>query len=86
MASRKQWLYCRFLEMGISRLRVLCGIAEGCSEAELLDMSESFRDRFDVANLLHNIHGSILKPDYVDNDIRFINWEFRSLSRLRATD
>ena len=31
---------------------------------------------FEQANFLHKVHLSILDPDYVKNDISFINWAF----------
>jgi len=77
MPSRKQLLYCQFLQFGIIQLRVLCGVAEGCSEPRLLGMREAFGDGFEEANLLHHVHCSILEAEYVDNDISFINWGFR---------
>jgi hypothetical protein len=77
MPSRKQLLYCQFLQLGILRLRMLCGSAEGCSDAGLLGLREAFGDGFEEANLLHHVHCSILEPGYVDNDIGFINWGFR---------
>jgi hypothetical protein len=40
-------------------------------------MRELFGDGFEEANLLHHIHCSILVPEYVENDISFINWGFR---------
>jgi hypothetical protein len=76
MASHKQLLYCEFLQFGILRLRVLCGIAEGCRDEDLLGMREAFGLGFEEANLLHHVHCSILEPDYEANDISFINWAF----------
>src|SRR5262249_27628731 len=34
-------------------------------------------DGFEEANLLHHVHCSILEPEYVDNDISFVDWGFR---------
>ena len=39
-------------------------------------MREEFRLGFEITNFLHRVHGSILEPEYVDNDITFINWAF----------
>ena len=50
MPSRKQLLYCEFLHVGIIRLRMLCGVAEGCADAHLLRMREAFADGFEEAN------------------------------------
>jgi hypothetical protein len=77
MPSRKQLLYCQFLQLGILRLRVLCGVAEGCSAPDLLGMREAFADGFEEANLLHHVHCSVLDPEYVENDVSFINSGFR---------
>jgi hypothetical protein len=75
--SRKQLLYCQFLQVGLIRLRMLCGVSEGCSGPALFSMQEAFGDGFEEANLLHHVHCSILEPEYVENDIGFINWGFR---------
>jgi hypothetical protein len=46
------------------------------TDQQVLAMREEFRLAHEQANFLHRVHGSILEPEYVDNDITFINWAF----------
>jgi hypothetical protein len=59
---------------------MLCGISDRCSASALFGMQEAFGDGFEEANLLHHVHCSILEPEYVENDIGFINHGFRVYS------
>jgi hypothetical protein len=42
----------------------------------LLALREDLRLAHEQANFLHRVHQSILEPEYVNNDITFINWAF----------
>jgi hypothetical protein len=44
--------------------------------APLPELRDWFRWGFEQANFLHRVHLSILEPEYVGNDISFINWAF----------
>lgn len=76
MPSRKQVIYTRLLQWGILHLRMLCSRAAHVTAEEVLRLREAFEVGWEQANFLHRVHGSILEPEYVDNDITFINWAF----------
>jgi hypothetical protein len=76
MPSRKQAIYCKLLRNGILHLRMLCAGGAWGTDEQVLAMREEFCFGHELANFLHRVHGSILEPEYVDNDITFINWAF----------
>ncbi|MEW6737778.1 MAG: hypothetical protein AB1489_41240 [Acidobacteriota bacterium] len=80
MSSRKQQIYCELLEFGIIRIRTLFSAArsalKGCSDSTHASVNETLHIGFEEANFLHNINLSILEPDFVENDINFINLAF----------
>ena len=76
MASRKQQIYCRLLYRGLIFLRSICGQATHLTAEELLRSQRTFEVGWQHANFLHHVHVSILEPDYVENDIGFINFAF----------
>src|SRR4051812_37257727 len=76
-ASRKQRVYCEMLAYGLLKLRGICSGADdevwwGLHGREQADLG------FEVANLLHHVPGSVLEPDFVDDDLRFINIAFHA--------
>jgi len=76
MASRKQQIYSRLLREGILYLRAVCAGGGWATEEQVQRMRDEFKIANEIANFLHRVHGSILEPEYVDNDITFINWAF----------
>src|SRR5262245_48461366 len=46
------------------------------TDGQVRALREEFRIGHEQANFLHRVHSSILEPEYVDNDISFINWAF----------
>jgi hypothetical protein len=76
MPSRKQVIYCRLLYHGLLHLRAICGGGAWGTDKEVLALREEFRLGQEHANFLHRVHSSILQPEYVDNDLTFINWAF----------
>ena len=80
MSSRKQEIYCEILGLGIMHLRSLFSAAKlelkGATEQSLLDLQKTLQQGFDGANFLHNIHLTVLEPDYVEMDLSFINLAF----------
>src|SRR5262245_50713930 len=76
MPSRKQEIYCRLLYKGLISLRMLCGRGSVPTAEELLGLQREFEIGWEQANFLHHVHISILEPEYVANDISFINFAF----------
>lgn len=76
MASRKQVIYTRLLRDGILGLRFLCAMGSRATAEQLPRLREALEAGWEQANFLHRVHGSILEPGYVDNDITFINLAF----------
>ncbi len=76
MPSRKQMIYCQLLRWGILQLRMLCARGAWGTEEQVIVPRDAFKLGWEEANFLHRVHGSILEPEYVDNDITFINWAF----------
>ena len=76
MASRKQEIYARLMYDGLLGLRMLCSSAAWGDPAKLPELKGWFEWGFQQANFLHRVHLSILEPEYVDNDLSFINWAF----------
>ena len=76
MPSRKQEIYCELLQWGILHLRLLCGAGEGWTTEKRFHVRDACEIGWEEANFLHRVHVSILEPEYVDNDISFINWAF----------
>ena len=76
MPSRKQIIYCRLLHHGILYLRAVCSGGGWGTDEQVLGTRGEFKICYEVANFLHRVHGSILEPGYVDNDITFINHAF----------
>jgi hypothetical protein len=72
--SPKQDALCWLVGRGFAILRVLQEAAATASAAWLLEHREHFRHGFALAALLHRVHGSIVEPDFVENDITFINF------------
>jgi hypothetical protein len=66
--SRKQEIYAEMIWLGFVALRAICG-----SGASVGWDRQECEQGWSVANLLHNASGSILLPEYTDNDINFIN-------------
>jgi len=76
VATRKQVIYCRLLYNGLLYLRMLCGCADRATAEELAGFQREFEIGSEQANFLHNVHLSILEPEYLDNDITFVNFAF----------
>ena len=76
MASAKQEIYRKLLKDGILYLRAVCAGGGWATDEQVLGMRGEFRIGNEIANFLHRVHASILEPEYVDNDISFINWAF----------
>ncbi|WP_439627407.1 hypothetical protein [Gemmata sp.] len=76
MASRKQEIYCALLYDGLIHIRFLCGRGARLSAEEALNFQGWFEVGWEEANFLHHVHNSILDPEYVENDISFINFAF----------
>ena len=76
MPSHKQVIYCRLLYDGLLYLRAVCAGGGWGTDEEVLAMREEFHLAHEQANFLHRVHASILEPDYVDNDVSFINLAF----------
>lgn len=76
MPSLKQVIYCRLLYDGLLHLRAVCAAGAGGSDEQVLALRKEFELGHQQANFLHRVHGSILDPEYVDNDVTFINWAF----------
>jgi hypothetical protein len=55
---------------------MVCGFGSDATAEELLGQRRAFDIAWEEANFLHHVHISILEPEYVDNDISFINWAF----------
>jgi hypothetical protein len=43
---------------------------------QLPELRRALEGGWEQANFLHRVHGSILEPGYVGNDLSFINWAF----------
>src|SRR5262245_55282588 len=85
MPSRKQTIYCELLMWGILHLRMICAGGSNATAEEMFRLREAFEVGWEEANFLHHVHVSILEPEYVDNDISFINWAFPThIERLGA--
>lgn len=76
MSTRKQEIYCQFLRRGILNLRFLCAMGTRATPEQLPQLQASLEAGFEQANFLHRVHASILEPEYLDNDISFINFAF----------
>ena len=76
MASRKQAVYLKLLKDGILYLRAVCAGGSRASDEQGLAMREGFRIGNEMANFLHRVDVSVLEPEYVDNDVSFINYAF----------
>jgi hypothetical protein len=72
--SPKQDALCWLVGDGLGRLRALQHSAATAPTAWLLEHRDDFRHGFALADLLHRVHGSIVEPDFVENDITFINF------------
>jgi hypothetical protein len=55
---------------------MLCSRGSHVTAEEMFGLQGEFVIGWEQANFLHNVPGSILEPEYVDNDISFINWAF----------
>ncbi len=55
-------------------LRAIQSSAIGGSPAWISEHRNLFDHGFALADLLHRVHGSILEPEFVDNDVTFINF------------
>ena len=76
MASRKQEIYCQLLYHGLLELRMLCTRGSHVTAEEMFGLQSEFELGWERANFLHRVHISLLEPEYVSNDISFINWAF----------
>ena len=76
MASRKQEILCELLRSGLLSLRLTCGMGEHLPWWYLLRKREIFRLGWEEANFLHNVHLSISEPEFLGNDLGFINFAF----------
>lgn len=76
MPTRKQEIYCRLLQHGILALRLVCATDIVSAPEQLPRLQQAMEIGFAHANFLHRVSISILEPEYVDNDISFINWAF----------
>jgi hypothetical protein len=56
--------------------------AATASTAWLLEHRDDFRYGFALADLLHRVHGSIVEPDFLENDITFINFAIPDYLRV----
>ena len=71
--SPKQHIYCRLMYDGFVRLRAHQAWAAHGSWWWLLWHRKIFRQGYALADLLHNLHRSILEPEFGPNDLGFIN-------------
>jgi hypothetical protein len=71
--SPKQHIYCQLMNHGFIRLRAYQSWAAHGSWWWLLWHRKLFRQGYALANLLHNMHRSILEPEFGPNDLSFIN-------------
>ena len=74
MESAKQRLYCLLIHHGFVTLRCHQSFAAYGSWWWLIRHRRGvFREGYALANLLHNIHYTILQPEFTEADIGFIN-------------
>lgn len=74
MESLKQHIYCRLMHHGFVALRMQQSwAADGSWWWLFRHRKQVFRQGYALANLLHNLHRSILEPEFGENDISFIN-------------
>ena len=76
MPTQKQVIYCRLLKAGLLHLRAVCAGGGWGTGEQVSRMREAFRVGNEIANFLHRVPGSVLEPEYVDNDVSFINHAF----------
>jgi hypothetical protein len=72
--SPKQFIYCRLMNHGFVMLRAQQSWAAYQSWWWLFRYRRRFfRQGYALANLLHNLHRSILDPEFGENDLGFVN-------------
>jgi hypothetical protein len=74
VASVKQEILCWLVGDGFTILRAIQSSAAHHSLWWISQHRKSFDYGFALANLLHRVHISIAEPDFVENDITFINF------------
>jgi hypothetical protein len=82
MKSPKQDALCWLVGHGFCLLRAMQNAAATASTGWLLEHRDGFRHGFALADLLHRVHGSIVEPDFVENDITFINFAIPDYLRV----